>query len=97
MTCSQCGAEATASVATGGVQESLCLACAERRVHIPGLAGLARTLVGSPAPTDRCPHCGTTAEKALRTALAGCPLCYAALPDVWPRLGATPGRYAAGK
>lgn len=84
-------------MATGGVQERLCLPCAEHRAGIPGLAGLARTLTRRAAPTDTCPYCGTTIERARRTGLAGCPLCYTALDGVWTDLGAVPGRYAQGK
>src|SRR5689334_1499456 len=97
MICSGCGAEAAVALATGGVQERLCLACAERQAGVPGLAGLARAMAGSPAPGGVCPYCGTTSEQAKRTALAGCPLCYTALAEVWPLLGAMPGRYAQGR
>ena len=97
MICSRCGAEATVVLAKGGVEERLCLACAERRAGMSGLGELARAMALNPAPDGLCPHCGTTAETARRTALAGCPLCYTALAEVWPLLGAVPGRYAQGR
>ena len=84
-------------VARGGVQEQLCLACAEARTGITGLSGLIRATVGNPAPASSCPYCGRTVEEARRTGLAGCPLCYSALGDVWRDLGAPPGRYAGGQ
>lgn len=96
MNCSLCGAEATVALATGGVQESLCARCAERRAGVPGLAGLVGAMAREAPRAESCPYCGTTREEARRTCLAGCPLCYVALADLWPPLGAVPGRYAEG-
>ena len=84
--CSRCGAEATATVARGGVQEGLCLPCAERRT---GIAGLGGTPPGDgrqtgadrrPAPTAERPSnaLGVPVSRAAR-------LCYSALGDVWKR------------
>ncbi|HWD41947.1 MAG TPA: hypothetical protein VG944_24110 [Fimbriimonas sp.] len=63
----------------------LCDSCLEEVVGLTGFVSLTKSFRRSRKPTDECPYCGTTAGKAIQTGLAGCPLCFEALPDVWKK------------
>jgi len=48
------------------------------------------------APTEICPFCQTHADSVRITGLAGCPLCYAALPfELWHEFGLEVGKVRA--
>jgi len=67
----------------------------DRMVPLPGFSGFLGAFRRGRGPADKCPNCGTTAKDVETTGMAGCPLCYEALPDgVWKEFGVTKGSWA---
>lgn len=77
--CSECGERPTCQV---DQSTYFCAKCYGTRFcdsDLPKLTAGFRGLIDQ--QVDHCPFCGTTVSDVEVTGLAGCPLCYVALPD----------------
>jgi len=88
-TCARCGRPASVMLDYRNAREDLCDQCLDAVVDIPFFSEFREALLRRPHQTGACPHCGTTRDQVTDTGLAGCPLCYVSLGDVWENLGIT--------
>jgi len=85
--CERCGSPATILLDFRESRQDLCDRCLDDIVDIPFFSELREAMIRRPRQTGTCPFCGTTVREVVDAGLAGCPLCYVSLGDVWARLG----------